>query len=99
MINMELQKSNSQDGKFRKFVPRKAVNEGWHYYKLHETNLMVGVRVTVDEIFVITEKGGEPIINPNTKLPILEWDNQKTETKLLTREMYDQIIKSGFEEE
>ncbi len=96
---MELQKSNYEAGKFRKFIPRKQINEGWHYYKLADTNVMVGIRVNLKEIYVVTEKGGEPVISSKTKLPMLEWDKSETETRILTKEQYEQIIASGFENE
>lgn len=95
---MELQKSNYQKGKFRKLIPRKQVNEGWHYYKLSETNVMIGIRVNLKETYVVTEKGGEPVINESTKLPIMEWQ-QEIESKILTKEQYEDIINSGFEDE
>ncbi len=95
---MELEKSNYQEGKFRKLIPRKQVNEGWHYYKLADTNVMTAIRVNLKEVYVVTEKGGEPVINPNTKLPIIEW-NQEVETRILTKEQYEEIMASGFEDE
>lgn len=95
---MELEKSNYQESKFRKFVPRKQINEGWHYYKIHNSNIIVGVRTNLKEIYFVTEKGGEPIINQNTKLPIMEW-NQETETRILTDDQYRSIQESGYEEE
>jgi len=95
---MELEKSNYQEGKFRKFVPRKSVNEGWHYYKIHNSNIYVGVRVNLKETYFVSEKGGEPVINDTTKMPIIEW-NQEIETRILTDEQYRQIQESGYEEE
>ncbi len=92
-----LEKSNYVKGKYRKLIPRKQINEGWHYYKLHGKNTMIGIRVNLKEIYVVTEKGGEPMINPITKLPILEW-NQQIESKILTKEHFEQIIESGFED-
>lgn len=96
MINMELEKSNYQAGKFRKFVPCKPLNDGWHYYKLHNSNVIVGVRVVLDETYFVTERGGEPVLNEN-KNPIIEW-NQKIETRILSENQYKQILESGFED-
>ena len=94
---MGLEKSNYQKDKFRKFIPSKQINEGWHYHKLAESSVIVGVRINLKEIYLVTEKGGEPIIDKNTKLPIVEW-NQEIESKRLTKEQYDSIVASGFED-
>ena len=95
---MDLEKSNYQKNKFRKLIPRKQINEGWHYYKLHETNTMIGIRINLNEVYLVVEKGGEPVINENTKLPVMEW-NQSIESKTLTKEQYENILSSGFEDE
>ena len=95
---MALEKSNYQKDKFRKLIPSKQINEGWRYYKTHEPNVIIGVRMNLNAVYLVVEKGGEPIINKDTKLPVMEW-NQTIESKILTKEQYENIISSGFEDE
>jgi len=92
-----LEKSNYQKGKFRKLIPNKQLNEGWHYYKLYDTDTIIGVRINLNEVYIVTEKGGEPVINKTTKSPIMEW-NQAIESKILTKEQYENIVSSGFDD-
>lgn len=95
---MELQKSNYMEGKFRRLIPRKQINEGWHYYKLHGSDNIIATRVILGEVYFVTEKGGQPVINPNLKTHIFEW-NQSIESKILTKQQYEDILESKFEDE
>ncbi len=96
---MNLENSTYMQDKFRKFVPKKALNEGWHYIELFESDTVVAIRVNISKCYVVCEKGGQPIINPVTKTPVLEWVGEAVESKVLSKKEYEQIIESKFEAE
>ena len=66
------------------------------FHKLDQLSSFFGQNLK--ETYVVAEKGGEPVINPNTKLPIMEW-NHEVESRILTKEQYDAIVASGFEDD
>ena len=92
-----MEPSKNEKGKFRKFTPHKALNEGWRYYKFQGSDQIVAMRGNIVKAFFVVEKGGEPVINKITKQNIHEWEHS-SEIKLLTLEEYEEIKKSGWED-
>jgi len=70
---MKLQKSLTEKGKFRKMLVTKPMNNGWHYYKIAGRQTILGIRMSLADVFAVCEKGGQPTINKNTKKGIFEW--------------------------
>jgi len=84
-------------GKFRQFRPHKNMNEGWRYFKIQGSDKIIATRINIVKAFQTVEKGGEPYIQPTNKLPSYEWE-LTNEIKLLTRDEYDEIQKSGWDD-
>jgi len=95
-IISKLAHSTSKPDKFRKPLVSKEITHGWHYYKFFKNDSMIGKRLVLSDFAQVVEKGGEPVLEKN--MPFFEW-NEKTETRIITKEQYEQIIQSGFENE
>ena len=91
-----MEKSKNQKGKFRKFTPHKALNEGWRYFKFQGSDQVVAMRSNIVKAFFVVEEGGELVLTPQSKQHIHEWDFAP-EVKLLTLDEYDEIKKSGWD--
>ena len=92
-----MEDSKTVKGKSRQFRPHKVMNEGWRYFKIQGSETIIATRMNIVKAFQVVEKGGQPVLNPNSKLPSYEWD-LNNETKELTREEYDAIQKSGWDD-
>ncbi len=92
-----MEESKIQKGKFKKFLPHKILNEGWRYFKIQGSDKIMATRSTIVKAFQIVEKGGQPVIHPQTKLPSYEWE-MGNEVKTLTLEEYEQIQNSGWDD-
>jgi hypothetical protein len=92
-----MEESRTVKGKFRQFRPHKNLNEGWRYFKIQGSETIITTRINIVKAFQVVEQGGQPVIEPNTKQPSYEWD-LNNEIKVLTRDEYDEIQKSGWDD-
>ena len=92
-----MEESRQTKGKFRKFLPHKTLNEGWRYFKIQGSDRIMATRINVIKAFQTVEEGGQPIVNPQTKDPIYEWE-LNNEVKILTLQEYEEIQKSGWDD-
>ena len=84
-------------GKFLKFAPHKTLNQGWLYFKMQGVDKIISMRINIGKTFLVVEKGGQPVINPQTKQPNIEF-HSTNEIKILTIEEYEAIKQSGWDE-
>jgi len=92
-----MEESIQSKGKFRKFQPHRVLNEGWRYFKIQGSDKIIATRINIVKAFNIVEKGGQPVINPDDRQPVYEWDSNN-EFKILTLEEYEEIQKSGWDD-
>lgn len=79
------------------FRPHKVLNEGWRYFKIQGSELVIATRVNVVKAYQVLENGGQPVIDAKLKQALYEWD-LTTEIKILTLEEYDAVQNSGWYE-
>ena len=92
-----MEESKTIKGKFKQFLPHRSLNEGWRYFKIQSSDKVIATRVNIVKAFQVVEKGGQPLINPQTKQPNYEWE-LTTEVKILTLEEYDLLKNSGWDD-
>ena len=92
-----MEDSKLHKGKSRQFRPHKNMNEGWRYFKIQGSDTIIATRINIVKAFQVVEQEGQPVIDPISKQPNYEWD-LTNEIKVLTREEYDEIQKSGWDD-
>ena len=92
-----MEESKITKGKFRQFRPHKVLNEGWRYFKIQGSDRIIATRINIVKAFQTVEKGGQPVIDKNTRQPTHEWE-LNNEIKTLTLEEYEEIQKSGWDD-
>ena len=96
MINSSMEPSKLYKGKFRIFTPMKILNLGWQYNKIYGSDLILGVRVNLSKVFFVVEEDDKPVLQVNTKQPVIEFENM-TESIILSSDEYEKILQSGFD--
>ena len=90
--------SGNQKGKFKKLVPSRMIKKTSSFFEIEGDELIFQVTTSIDNVYMFCEKGGQPVINPKNKKPIYDF-TISTKMNMLTRDDYETLINSRFENE